>query len=336
MADAKYLLAVMSMVRSELVPHPVGVKLALSVARRLNSSGIQENGGMGWGLGFPWGSADSSMTYTITTSLVAHSTIVAAQTLGPLCPSECLTLLDQAHRWLSKVDRVTTDGPHTRSVHLPIFSSHKRIAITNVVSYWLGALVLAGRQIGGTQELSQAEVVATSDWIFESYIPSIGWPYSPDQRRIDLLHQCYVINGLSLVEPSARLEQVAIQTLALFWDGGRVRDKIDIAPQDEALETRSRAGSTSLQIRENHSLILHSEPARNWSIGELATVIANMARQGRYRRHWTISSRRFIPFSCSALEVELSKNASGPRHAMHLAHGAAEILSVLRSPKEEN
>ena len=196
MAEAKYLMA-MTVMRSlgagsnRAVTDPA---VADAIGRLERGASRDPDGATSWGLGFEYKGAPASTSYVVTTAMVLR----ALAELVPVCPAGLLTrvdgLLESTYRWLADPERLTAvDG-----VRVPSYGPTVPLVAYNVVAYWAGAMAVAAARLG----TSHVEGPTAAAWVESERLPDLGWTYSRDSTRVDLLHICYVATGLRAALPA--------------------------------------------------------------------------------------------------------------------------------------
>jgi hypothetical protein len=189
MAEGKYLSTCAEMrARGFLTAEECDEKIAQAV-KRLEAANYGNEGEACWGLGFAFGEGDADEPYVITTVLIARGLLDAAGVDNPLFQS--------AMRWLTKQE-LLAPVEDSEDLLAPLFSPKTRKHVVNVVTQW-AALLRKAAAVG----LPLSDEYLISDllpWILRQYVPGAGFLYSPDNTRIDLLHQCYIFNGLLVLQ----------------------------------------------------------------------------------------------------------------------------------------
>lgn len=334
MAEGKYLLTLAALKRAGCLGDIRHEEWLTAAKSRLQAHAIPTGEqGIGFGLNFGYKDAAADEPYLITTSIVLRGLLENLALLdhtknifGSL-PQNCLN-------WMHNLPKLKIK--HTTLHHVPVFSPHNPKIVFNAVAYWAGTLHLASDMGFSCQDASWREVPR---WMWETFVPGHGWPYEPESTRFDLLHQCYILNSLRALRSATDLEWMAVQTLSWFAIPGGLMDKYDLQSPEEAVSLATKSGSVCAHFGPNQAVIMHDEPARMWSWGEMLAVMATMAAQGKLSEYWHASMKRSTRWTTDTWHdgtIEESLSTFGFRHLMHLAHGLACVLEVLRSPGFEN
>lgn len=330
MAEGKYLMALASLKRAELISSNNYDRWLGDSIRRLESSVLQlESGCLGFGLNFPYKNAAADEPYLITTSIVVNGLIESYE----LAQDKNVVdkLLYGCLVWMTKgLERITVQSSPKLSV--PIFSPHNKRVIFNAVAYWARVVQRAG-EIGLISPDMQSTRLAK--WMLKKHIPGLAWKYDAQSTRIDLVHQCYILNSLLelLPEKIRIVEKKAIQTISHFTVPYGLIDKFDIKPVEEAIQVIISSGSVFCHINSDRAIVFHSETARLWSQGELMSTLATLFTKGDYRDYWMKLLKRNSVLVIGILadeSLEAKEKNLWFRHTMHLAHGLSRALEVLR------
>lgn len=331
MAEGKYLLALAALKRADCIGQIRHEQWLAAGISRLGLHAIRGFGqGVGFGLNFSYKQAPANEPYLITSAIVLHGLL------------ENLTLVEDKNRfaelaktsvqWLQEVPRIS--APDREDFKLPVFSPHNSFIVYNAVAYWAGAL----HQASNMDLLSgYLPCQAFADWLWEKFVPGQGWPYGPESSRFDLLHQCYILNSLLVLGQAIDMEWQTMQALSQFFVPGYLIDKFDLLAPEEAVAIAANSKGVCARIHPGQAQILHNEPARVWSRGEMLTVMAAMAMHGSCRDYWyqnLVRNAKWCVDSWQREEVKGSAEGWGFRHSMHLAHGLARALEVMRKQRQ--
>ena len=305
MAEGKLLAAVAELRRSEVVSASWSKPILESSIRRLAGLALPTKDGMAFGLGFAWKGMPADTPFTITTAIVVDGLSRVVPLVGD--PEPIRGMVREASSWL------TSPSVLEPQTGLPKFSPADPQVVTNVVGYW--SYVLRETH----PELSDAGV----RHVRNCYVGEIGWPYTTDSERLDLLHTCYTVRPLlSSGDFSTRIAAA----ISRFITPRGPLDKFDAVSVPKAVAAAGRAANLCVVLGENKGYVLHSVPARAWSIGELLCVCAERPGGSDLADFWRSLAVR------SVAEIEnLDLSTEGPRHAMHVAHGLATHLATERS-----
>jgi hypothetical protein len=304
MAEGKLLATAAELRQSGVLSESWSKSISADSIHRLVELALPTEHGAAFGLGFAWKGMPADTPFTITTAIVVDGLDRLAAVTDDAAPLRAMA--DEARAWLASpavVDPMTG---------LPTFSPADPQVVTNVVGYWSHVL----RE--SHPELADAGVRHVRD----CYVGGIGWPYVPGSGRLDLLHTCYTARPLLRSDDFSTLIATAISR---FITPASMLDKVDAVPIAEAVAAAQRAANTCIALGENTGYVLHSAPARAWSIGELLTVCAARPGGADLTGFWRSLAIR------SLAELDgLDLAADGPRHAMHAAHGLAAHLAAER------
>ncbi len=311
MAEAKYVLACLDLAAAGVLRAELGARLDAAL-ERLEASALRDDGRLAWGLGFPYRDLPADEPFVITTAMVLEAATAAAAAPTPR-PEAWAALRDGAVRWLLEgVGRIADSG-----ARLPAYSPHLPLVAYNVAAAWAGALT--GALGPGHGRLPEVRAVAAA--VRDRVIPGVGWPYGPDNPRVDLLHTGYVVRGLLAALPGdeavvrAGLPGLLAFVTAEGWD-----DAFDVYPLQVGPGPDLGEGRQAVRVVGDHVLVALGKPARSWSVGELCVALADLAGAGARADVVTGQRRR-------AVELALRRHAAEPnvRHAMHVAHGLARF-----------
>lgn len=277
-----------------------------------------------WGLGFHRADTEPDEPFVVTTAIVASGLLDLPDGLGADMATAACTWLDR----VAPRTNVEVDGGRA-SLHL--YSPSMPVLIVNAVA--VAAAVLARAGLGGDTE-------PPTRWIVDRHVPGVGWPYADDSPRVDLVHQCYVLNALLELAGPELVEPAAMQVLGRFKDRTSFIDKLTLFPTDDPADEPPDTVLANAASFAHHPgdgwLVRDPDPARDWSVGELLVLLARLQIEGRRRRYWATMLRRTLTVAADRMAVHAEPGddlSHRPRHAMHLAHGAASAVASLRSSR---
>lgn len=306
MAEGKFLSTIATLVQARLISGTRFEALAKKSLARLLSVSMPSESGTGFGLGFSWGKESEESAFAVTTSIVTDGLLAAAALSASPAFAE---MAEETRRWLlsDDINESTVDG------RLPCYSVSDRSIVTNVVGLWATVL-------GDDQDHMAA---MGREYILRAHIEGVGWTYSHESTRVDLLHTCYSVRPF-LDYPDMGLEIAT--AVSRFVSSNGFIDKFDVMSVDDAVDVASRSSRSVVQIEGERGFVVFGEPARVWSLGELLVVAAARPGGQRLEGFWRSLAARALNH---VFEIDL--RSEGPRHAMHLAHGLASILARARA-----
>lgn len=308
MAEGKLLAAVAELAESRVLGAQQVETIAAASLERLGELQIETDHGAGFGLGFGWRGVPADTPFTITTAIVTDGLDRIASVMRKPGPASDLATATKA--WLTSDEILDTE------TGLPQYSPVFTDVIINVVGFWAHAL-----------RGSHPEFAAVGRrYVEQTFLPGIGWPYVPGEGRLDLLHTCYSAHAL-LDQPDAA-RQIAT-AVSRFVSPTGLFDKVDVMSLDDAEGAATRATSTCITVDATHAYVLHTAPARLWSIGELLTICSRRPGTDTLNGFWRSVAIRAVDQLGS-----MDLTAEGPRHTMHVAHGLASHLAAERSRNE--
>lgn len=324
MAEAKYLLACLELGESGVLSTGDLARRARASLERLEASRlVPRRGSAAWGLGFAYRDLPADEPFTITTSMVLHAAARAAAATPAGSAARFGRLVSGARQWLVEdLGSVAADG-----VSWPRYSPGLDLAAYNVAAYWAGALVSSA----DPDEPSRAEVTSVAQAVLDRYVPDVGWPYSPDSPRVDLVHTAYIAWGLlaALPDRRAEVEDAALRALLQFSGSFSGRggwcDAFDVLDLDEALSDGARTARRAGRVVDGAMIVDADQPARAWSVGEALVVLAELGRSERLGPY----CRTLARFLASAAVDEHVPDERF-RHSMHVAHGLSMTVRAAR------
>lgn len=322
MAEGKYLSTLMQLWRAGYVNDKYVAHNAQTVMERLESLNVARQSDQAcWGLGFPFREAPADEPYVITTAIVTQGILELPPELGD-------SLASRALRWLRESAPRTVVQHHGRPIEFLVFSEHIPELITNVALAGAATLHRAG-------QLPEKDAII--EWARMQYCHPLGWPYAQGNNRIDLLHQCYILNALADMNGAASIEDEALRVVGLFASGDGYLDVVSLMPGPPRIEWSAASQYESfMQYGADDWLIRHAARARDWSLGELLVVLSRLVEHGRERAQWRVVLRQLlarVPVVLASHIEAAERNQARFRHSMHLAHGVASALQSLRSSK---
>jgi hypothetical protein len=305
MAEGKFLASISELARTGVLSSQRAETMAAASLHRLGEIQSETEYGIAFGLGFDWKGIPNSTPFTITTAIVADGLDRVASVVRE--PEPFWKMAAATKDWL------TSDDALDAASRLPNFSPGYPTVITNVVGFW--AYVL--------RDSHPDFAVAGRRYVEAAYVPSVGWTYAPNEKRLDLLHVCYTARAV--LDQPEKAHRVATAVSRFFTPTGLI-DKIDMMSLAEADAAANRAIDALITIEETRAFLLHAVPARPWSIGELLTVCAGSPGDGTLDNFW-----RSVAVQSIKQLGSMDLVADGPRHTMHLAHGMASHLATART-----
>ena len=306
-------------------------RLKKAELRLLESAYLEVNQGEGnaaWGLGFSHAGLPADEPYLITTAYVAKGLLnlpLAAQT------DSILDLKRGALRWIEHwlgKDYVVSQESLAIS-KLPSFSPNQPLQVFNAVAYAASVIMLAttDKTIDLTGGKRSSEIAsALLDSVGVQLISGIGWPYSSQSTRIDLLHQCFIFTALMSHMDFDIWEKQLIATLGLLFDGTKFLEKFDVLSLTEATARQTRAIRSHVKLVGEHALAYQQTPARAWSLGELLLLTATLGKDSKHSDYWSVISKKV-----AQQIIGLYADPNSPmdhRQDMHVAHGLSAWLSL--------
>lgn len=336
MAEAKHLSSIAALLKLGYMSETLGQQRVAASLKRLDRTGVLvpngESAATYWGLGFPYKSAPSNEPYLITSSLIALSLLEVFEALEQ--PENILPTLEkrladlQAWPWRMQMDN---------GLSLPAFSPSVQQPIHNAIAVWASVIAKAARLGLGTPN---PEIEPAVHWLTQGFLPNFGWPYAPENGRIDLLHQCYTLSAMCRIDGHAAWEDRAAIAISAFFSGNRIVDHFSIFPIDQAYEKSLSSKRWSMRFHLDTAQYISPVPARPWSLGELLVIVSELAMHGQRPEYWRNLLRQICQVSLSSDNgdefdahhyIETMTEHFGLRHVMHICHGAAMAWGSLRS-----
>lgn len=349
MAEGKYLLAISSMYRSQLLSEKEFGRKVESACGRLEichrESGRQV---MGFGLGFPYKESGADDAFLITNCIVLHGLVEVHE----LCQSErAERLIEALYEWIRTVEKkdagvvaspeslnetALSDG-YSSPALVPCFSEQHPALVANAVAYWI-YIVNRGFQEGWISEnsfgLDGRELDRALAWVDSHWVDGFGWRYTLESDRIDLVHQCYIANGTFCMNRC--LEMKVLGVLTNFVESARILDKLDVMSRRDGMVAMGKSSQVSVRFNSDRAYVTYDASARDWSVGEGLTTVSRFFRNGTAKQSWKALRFRFIR-QIQLLrdeEARARKKKRDLRGSMHLAHGLASSIETDRKIKE--
>lgn len=325
MAEGKYLLTISALRRAELISTTAFNRLhRRAIDRLVQSTQWDSRGGCGFGLNFAYKESSPTDRFLITTSIVGHGLVESERLLSS--PNVgARKLISGIHTWLSYLRSKD-------ALALPNYSDEISRVVPNAIAY--AALFEKLSSESGLSDSDPRPEVAAA-WVRDQFVTGVGWPYTPDSRRVDLLHQCYIINSLTAFF-GVQVEPEALTSLCGFLLPNTLLDKFDIASEGEVIDALSRSKSMCGRFAGNVSQVWSSQTARPWSVGESLIVAAQFSQFGQYAPAWRNVTSKIL--SIGQLYRERARGTKLDydgqfRYSMHVAHGLASVLESRRSER---
>lgn len=332
MADAKYLSAISSLRRQGRINSNAFVADVLDVVTRLYKHATYRRGGaISWGLKFPYKNAPGDESYLITTALVAVGVFEAMLTEPALMDkSEIIALSHEISASLSDRSSERLMKTSLGLVHAPPFSASFDFHVWNTLAMWCAAVALA-RELNVIGTECYFRSTGIGEEILKRWVPDIGWPYSEVHPIFDLVHQGYIVHGLTFLFGSHALRNHALVLLTVFEENDGHCDTMTCLPLAEARIRHMKAASQRLRIIGGNGLIIGRGAARDWSVGELLAVAGRLGRDISSDRYFLFFCRRLLQSYTPQFQTIVERNEPLLRGEMHIAHGIALCLEALRA-----
>ncbi|MBZ2196457.1 hypothetical protein [Occultella gossypii] len=322
MAEAKYVLACVEMFRSSLMSEDELTTRMVESLTRLEAHRVCDAGVTGWGLGFAYDAGSADETYVITTALVLHALHSVVRFAPAAAPPGWHELLRSATGYLLRAARLeTSDGD------LIAYSPGNALPTYNVTAMWSGVLT----QVVGPRHPDAASIRQVASDLLGRRIPGGGWTYGPGSSRADLLHTCYIGVGLTmaLADRTDELDRMLLEDILRFSRAPIWVDRYDVHALSDLLTGQVPGLKRTVHVVDGNALVGFDAPARSWSMGELLVVISEAAARPTTGRYWMTQLR---PLARSTIDEQLPETWF--RHSMHIAHGLASTLRVLRADQD--
>jgi len=321
MADGKYLRALVSLRRAEIISKAHFKRTATAAVERLIRCAVPGyGGGIAWGLNFARNDIPADEAYLITTSLVLR---------GVLDLQRC-TDFDMGQ------DQLIVDGSRSmitwpRILHeylpVPIYSANIKRPIYNAALQWLAFLAEAG-----LEKAAGIDREPYLQFFRKLYLPCYGWAYEPGSSRVDLLHCCYNLSALASLTSVQEWEGPLLQIATGFRQDGGYVDAFDRLDWDVAL---TRSSARNVRFSNGFAMLQLPKAARAWSMGELLVCLVATVRPDT-----AVIRALARDVAEHIIDCIRPGDTSGPlhkegkllvRHAMHVLHGLSEFLRAERA-----
>jgi hypothetical protein len=324
MADGKYLQALAVLRCTGLISIPHFQQRSLDACARIEKSAIKFEDGISWGLGFSWRNLPTNETFLITSSIVSRG-LLDCHCQG-LLSDQAANLLRLAgsglKEWIKNLSMLVGE----KYLSLPVYSPNIREPIFNAAAYALGTLKIIN-EFEGLASISSG-TLNKMKWIKSRRVIGLGWPYSPTNPVVDLLHQCYILNSLADVFGVQSVEKECAEMVGQFAGPCCYADAMRLVmSKEEFVSKRDIPWLRSLGDLQIEAL---PKPARLWSLGELLVLLSRLGEEGKNSEAWIRQGRQVAEMIVSQLSAEDDVEAQYPRHIMHAVHGLASYLALLR------
>lgn len=326
MADGKCLRVLAVLHRSKLLSGSHFAARVLRICERLEevaTAGIDD--AWSWGLGFSWRDLPATEPFLITSALIVRGALDCQREGG--CPERLQRLVDNGKRALGRWPRDLACPVGEEGLSLPAYSPGICAPIYNAAAYCYATLKVAddldpGTGFGATWQPSL-------EWIRSRRVTGLGWPYSPTNLVVDLLHQCYILNAMADAFGTKSVEAATAEMVGQFASPCCFADVIhwqaagDTWSDDRDIRWIRPLGKGSIEVL--------AKPARLWSLGELLVVVSCLAAEGERSEAWLRLGRRIAESILEHLSSPEHVERQYPRHLMHALHGLGCYLALLRA-----
>ncbi len=325
MAEAKYLASLSALFSANMMSEPLFDKKVKQSIDRLNEHSVMLEGGfIAWGLGFQFRDYPVDEPFLITTAIIASAMVSVVDVGGEksIATKQLERVVKTLLFWLEEKKTDTGDG-----IRIPEYSPGISEPIFNSAAYAIAAVREASRLMKvSISDRAISDHDSCMKWINGYYLARLGWPYSPNNPRVDLLHQAYILNSYATMDGVPSIEQKSIDLIGQFNSSiGYIDSGISHSETnglfDKNIPVLRMVGDTYFEVV--------PKPARLWSLGELLVLVARLAEGGEHKQAWLAYGRKLSAFIMEILDSG-HPETNFLRHTMHALHGLSAHLSVMR------
>lgn len=321
MAEGRFLSIVGTLYDSGVLSGTVATSYAEQSISRLESLSIGSSDYRAWGLGFEWNGTPSNEPFVITTTLVVDG----LDSVATLELPGVAAMAESGRGWLLAAPN-NFGKELGGEFKVPYFSPNIQSTPWNVIASWARTLF---NDPNNSETMTYETILR---WVASKRSGGIGWTYDESSHRIDLLHQFYILDSISVVLSPEENEQLTIDTLSIFQTVLGFSDKLDLLPVEEAEMYLAKNKIQVIPIHPSHCLIAYPAPARDWSIGDALYVCSK-----RLSEHPN-TVKPLYPYAvllCKEILNRFDNNTvlQYPRHIMHLCLGMSSYLCATRLMK---
>ncbi|AIF82018.1 hypothetical protein I862_07320 [endosymbiont of Acanthamoeba sp. UWC8] len=330
MAEGKYLLALGKLSKASLHSIIDTDELIINSLARLNKYNISlQKEYKCWGLGFSYKAIEEKEPTIVTTAIITNS-LIELYLQGKISKED--DLLQGALKWLDDFAYGITCNDNNEKIFIPYYSFSANEIVLNSISLW--ALVLYKSQIHNIL-ISKHDVKSVARWIASKYITGIGWmDFEAGSKRIDLLHQCYILTSLREILGNEFEEDNCIDAINIFSSFGKFIDKFDAFDKKSAVLTFIKSKHVYLNKIGSYDIVKYAAEARAWSYGELLSFISiEMKRSKQYSRYWQVLANRILEILLKYIPKWISNNR--PRDLMHILNGLVSYYVNIGDKNDE-
>lgn len=318
MAEGRFLSLIGMLYDHEIISEIMARKYAEPSIERLDALALESNDGVAWGLGFQWNTTDANEPFVITTSLVVDG-LLAINKLNNATKSS--NLLNSATAWL--IDAPNQFGSVVgEKFRVPFFSPTIKTSPINVVASWARTLLCESNG-------NKKEYADLLRWIVAQNTCGVGWVYDGINSRIDLLHQCYILDSISGVLIPSEASKLTLLMIRLFLSPAGFIDKVDLVDDKNASLMSGKKNVQIIRLLPNKHVVLYPTLARNWSIGDALHVVSQRSlNRSSYSeelyRYGTLLAHEIMR------RYDSGEVPNRPRDTMHLCLGMGSFLCAKR------
>lgn len=328
MADAKYLTTLTVLYNTKKITKANFSKRIYEPIERLQNSIVDNDSKFsGWGLGFEWRELTKDEPFLITTSLIVKSLSNIVKILPEDEHSNRLYL--QGLVYLKKWCEIKHLTAPINSSSLPMYSPNIKEPIFNAAAYALSTIIFS-EAFSANKQVAHLQNILS--YIDAQHIDGIGWCYSDENYRIDLLHQCYILNSMMDINGVQSYEIHCLEMIGHFMLPDGMLDVVSLHTSEKnfyekEIKAMRKIGKKWIEVL--------PKKARLWSLGELLVVISRLCQMGNNTEAWFQFGRKISTWIIIHLEDNDIESVY-PRHTMHAAHGLSAYLSALRERNNKN
>lgn len=269
-----------------------------------------------WGLNFSYKTTSAEEPFVITSSIICLGIYENLRVINK-------EMLDLSKSWLENLKEKKIIEQNNNKIIVPKYSPNTEGYATNMIAYWSNLLYKV------TGKVRYKEVL---EYVNHLYEPLVGWQYEDNNKRVDLLHNFYILNSLFDYLKTEEIEKKTYEIINNYLYMGKIYDKYDVITYQEKKQFENKLKKYIIKkIKDDRYILVFENEARDWSLGETLVLTSKLMVIGKEKKYWRKISNIIVEEIFLRYERKVDYFF---RDEMHILHGLVNYLINLRKLKE--